>query len=298
MDDINLGQLTNAGFKRIGLSFIGKVDDYFFTLTDKLDVEKEITVSINIAPNDDKSKLFEYLDKEQCFKDYGIDGKTVTITFIESSEKDLLNALQELAFKLKEINAVCVCGSCDNTEYLAVYTNGTVHSVLCEKCGSEVLKSFEEEKNKNPNYGKGFFLSLIGALIGSIVWILIGMAGFYASIAGLAISFCAFKGYEIAGGKVTKTGVIINIITIAIAFFFAQYIGLFIALQKEVPELTFSLFVLNSNLIFTDHDILSYILPNMGLGLLFVVLGASRTISNNFNAAKQAEEFKIEKINF
>ena len=122
------------------------------------------------------------------------------------------------------------------------------------------------------------------------------MAGFYASIAGLAISFCAFKGYEMAGAKVSKTGVIINVITILIAFLFAQHVGLYIELHKEIPELTFSMFILNTHLILSDSDVLRYVLPNMGLGFLFVALGAYRTIANNFDAAKQAAGFKIEKV--
>ena len=56
------------------------------------------------------------------------------------------------------------------------------------------------------------------------------------------------------------------------------------------------MFILNTHLILSDSDVLRYVLPNMGLGFLFVALGAYRTIANNFDAAKQAAGFKIEKV--
>ena len=296
MNESNLDKLTGAGFKKIGASLVGKIDGYFFTVTDRIDAENETDISINLAQNDERSKFLEFLDKEEHFKEYSIDKNNISITFKEDAGKDIVDALNDAAAKLSDIGALCICGSCDSTDNLGVYSNGTLHSILCDKCGEGVLKTFDEEKNRKGNYVKGFFASLIGALLGSLLWILIGMAGFYASIAGLAISFCAFKGYEMAGAKVSKTGVIINVITILIAFLFAQHVGLYIELHKEIPELTFSMFILNTHLILSDSDVLRYVLPNMGLGFLFVALGAYRTIANNFDAAKQAAGFKIEKV--
>ena len=62
MNNINLEKLNGLGFKKVGINWLGKIGRYYFEIQDKQDSEEELIVSLNLAPNTEKSKLFEYLD--------------------------------------------------------------------------------------------------------------------------------------------------------------------------------------------------------------------------------------------
>ncbi len=299
MTENNIEKLDELNFKKIGIDRIGKIGNYFFSIEDKQDSENELIVSFSFAPNNNKSKLFEYFDKleeNNKITEYSLEKSKVNIIYIENDDETIDNFLNNIVNKINEINGKCICSNCENTENLSFYSNGNVYSLLCEKCGTNVINQFEDDKNKANNYVKGFFASLIGALIGSALWIIIGAFGFFASIAGLAISYCAFKGYGIAKGKLSRKGIILNVIAIIIGFLFAQYAVLFIEFMKEFENMNLLGFIQFTPIIFTDFEFIKSLLPDIGLGILFAFLGTYRTIINNYKSAKNAENIKVEKL--
>ena len=304
MNNINLEKLNGLGFKKVGINWLGKIGRYYFEIQDKQDSEEELIVSLNLAPNTEKSKLFEYLDNLENIKDYSKFENRISIIYEESEDEtdDISTFLKGLCSNLEEVEGRCVCGNCENTEYLSYYTSGDSYTLLCEECGTKAIKNFEASKNANTNYVKGFIFSLVGAILGSALWIVLGAIGLYASIAGLFIAYCAFKGYEMAQGKFTRKGIILNVVAIVIAFILAQYAGLFLEFIKETPslkgepKLALQTFLLITPYMFTDIEFIKGLLPDLGLGLLFVTLGTYRMITNNYKAAKLAESIKIEKL--
>ncbi len=299
MNEKNVEKLNELSFKNIGINWIGKIDGVYFSIEDKQDSENELLVSLNLAQNASKGKLLEYFDELQVnnkIVEYNLNKNKLEIIYVEQDDDDVAGFLGMIVSKFKEIDGACTCDNCNNTENLSFYTNGYVASLLCETCGTNVMNQFEKEKAQDTNYIRGFFASLIGALIGSTVWIIIGVLGFVASIAGLAISYCAFKGYEIANGKFTRKGIILNIITIVLAFIFAQYAGLYIDFLKEYENLSLYKFIRVTPYLFSDFEFIKTVLPNFGLGILFAFLGTYRTIINKYKSAKNAENFKIEKL--
>ena len=52
-----------------------------------------------------------------------------------------------------------------------------------------------EDWEKKENLPLGLIGAVIGILLGSVLWVLIGQIGFIAGIAGYAIVFCGMKGY-------------------------------------------------------------------------------------------------------
>lgn len=298
MTDKNVEKLDELGFQEVGIVRIGKIGGYFFEVEDKQDAEDELIIAFNFAPNSSKSKLFEYFDKleeNKAIKDYSLEKNKIFITYTED-EEDVGAFLNELAAKIAEIDGKCICSNCENTENLSFYSNKIVYSLLCDDCGTDLMNQLDNDKKSDPNYVKGFLASLIGGLIGSALWILIGSFGFFASIAGFAISYCAFKGYGLVKGKFSRAGIILNVIAIIIAFLFAQYAGIFIELAKEYENLTFQKFLLVTPDLFTDLEFLKALIPDMGLGLLFVFLGTYRTISQNYKSARNVETMKVEKL--
>jgi len=298
MTDFNLDKLAQLGFKKININWIGKVRNYYFSILDKQDSENELIISITYAPNENKSKIFEFFDglqTEKVISDYGMEKDIITVTFVESDNSGIDTFINQLANNFDSIGLTCKCSCCDETDNLHYFTEGYNYRLLCDTCAEKFMADQEKYRLKSNRYFLGFVYSLVGALIGSIVWILIGIAGFVASIAGVAISYCAFKGYEIARAKISRKGIILNVFSIIIAFLIAQYIGLFLELRDEV---TFSQFVYITPYLFRDWEFIKACLPNFGLGLLFAFLGCSGTISKQYKAAKYVDEFKIEKIEF
>lgn len=301
MTETNAKKLEELGFKKVGIDYVGKLSSYFFNVEDKQDSENELAISIDIAQNSNKGQFFSFLDKlcgDGKISSYDSVHDSVTMVFCEGGVETVDLFLNELVQQLDSIGAICICQSCQRHDDLAFYTDWKKHLILCSTCASSVMKKYEEEKNKNGNYIKGLIFSLTGALIGSVVWIIIGALGFFASIAGLAISYCAFKGYDMAKGKYSKIGIVINIVSILLAFLFAQYAVVFIEFAKELPGLTLKDFMYSTPYLFKDPEFIKAILPNLGFGLLFAVLGSYRTIANNIRTAKNNDNFKIEKIEF
>lgn len=86
---------------------------------------------------------------------------------------------------------------------------------------------------KPENVVAGIVGALLGALIGAAAIILLSMAGYVASISGLILAVCTFKGYELLGGRLTTKGIIISLILILVTPFLADTIGWGIVIYQE-----------------------------------------------------------------
>lgn len=197
---------------------------------------------------------------------------------------------------LKEVNASNVCSNCKSRFSVNFYDVNHSVSLLCDSCFDTINKTIQNNKENPNNYFLGFICSLLGSIIGSIVWIGLGAVGFYASIAGLAIAVAAFYGYKIGKGKYTKIGIVINVITILAGVFFAEFIGLYIEIAKELRDPNFFVFFRFFSAIIKDKEVIFSSLPSLCLGLLFAFLGSYRIIIDNYIKAKTEESIEIKKI--
>lgn len=82
----------------------------------------------------------------------------------------------------------------------------------------------------------GIVGAVIGALIGSALWVLIGQVGFIAGIAGYAIVFCSVKGYKLLGKTISKKGIIICVIFSLVMILAAEYVSTGIAIYQAFIE--------------------------------------------------------------
>ena len=119
-----------------------------------------------------------------------------------------------------------VCGT--DTFAINCYEINGEHHHICERCAAEVNATLQ--KNQNPpakrparqpqsNFIAGIGGAAAGALIGCILWIIIYKLGFVGGIAGIAVAFCSFKGYELLGGSLDKKGIICSIAIMVILIF-------------------------------------------------------------------------------
>lgn len=303
MNSMNEERLLEIGFKKVGNYLVGKIKNGFFTIVDSASESSELLISFGIGKTENKGLLFTFLDeyiKKEIIVDYKMDSETIEVRYNEKEINDISFFIKELASKMEELQMRCECSNCEHTENLGFYSNGVVPLLLCDECGQAVISKIQSEKNAKNNYVKGFLFALIGALLGSILWIILGAVGFYASIAGYAIAVAAFKGYEKAKGKLTGFGIGLNIIAIIFGFLFAEYAGLYIEFYRTVDVVDKSLqtFHLVTNILLRDSTsgFLKSILLDVLIGSIFIVLGCHRTISLHIKNAKEQKNFKVEKI--
>ncbi len=162
---------------------------------------------------------------------------------------------------------------------------------LCNSCAESAAARRREIADASPiSYVTGTIGALLGALIGSAVWIGIGAAGFYASIGGVAIAYAAFFGYRTLGGKSSKVSVLIIAVSVLAAVIFAELFGVGLELaryaksegiQVPIPKLAEVVFEL-----VREGDV-SEIYMNMGIGILFAGLGAYGILKKIFFGAEQ-----------
>ncbi len=93
-----------------------------------------------------------------------------------------------------------------------------------------------EDWEKKENLPLGLIGAVIGILLGSVLWVLIGQIGFIAGIAGYAIVFCGMKGYQLLGKKLSKTGIIICSVLSFLAIIGAEVVSLGITAYRELSE--------------------------------------------------------------
>lgn len=146
-------------------------------------------------------------------------------------------------------------------------------SAHCAQCGAALTQSqgaFNQQSNYNqpnysqpnynqPNYGQpsrpaarpeldkpenvvaGIIAAVVGTAIGALAIILLLQAQIIASIAGFIMAFCALKGYEKFGGKLSTLGIIICSVLILIAPYISYRVGIIWAAMSESPyDLTYS----------------------------------------------------------
>lgn len=284
-------------------SFYGVVSGYYVLIENQLcNNTPAYVLTINFQVDSSVGKIVDLLTELKSINENKIletkcaDG-LLKVSFNGLIEESLLQKLiMNIIENLKENNIVSTCVHCGKKDFLSFYKYNGGISCLCSECGSKLIDTLEQQKNAANNYLVGFAGALIGSVIGSIAWILIGLAGFYASIAGYLIAFCSFKGYKLLKGKITVVGVIINVCTILLAFLFANYIGLFFELRKSLDELTFSVFNQIMPLVIKEPGVIKELLLNLGLGLLFIVLGSYKTIQTFFQEAKNKDSAEIQKL--
>jgi hypothetical protein len=183
---------------------------------------------------------------------------------------------------------------CANAADSFAMVNGTALK-LCSKCQSEIENSIvqqaaEHAEVKN-NYLRGTLGAFLGALVGSVAWVVIGLLGYVAAIGGIAISFCAAKGYTLMKGKLTKPAILIICIISIFVMITAEFVSYDIAVYKEVVksvgDVSFTMVTqVTYDSILHDSEVSAEFIKNCLLGLLFLALGSYVIIKPLFAKAK------------
>ena len=90
----------------------------------------------------------------------------------------------------------------------------------------------------------GIVGALLGSLIGVAAIVLLDQLGYVAAVSGIVMGFCALKGYEILGGKLSKLGVVISVIIVILMIWVGTRASWALALQQQIytEESAFTVF--------------------------------------------------------
>ena len=135
------------------------------------------------------------------------------------------------------------------------------------------------------------------SLAGAVIYFLLNMIGYVASISGLVGAVCAVKGYALFSKKESKKGIIIAAIVSLLVMVFAWYLcvgyDIYDAYKMgfEMGEVDFTLTFLEAvraiPVFLDDPEIAGTCYRNLALGMFFCLLGCASFVINKFRNANQ-----------
>lgn len=171
------------------------------------------------------------------------------------------------------------CNNCGNV----LSDNAT----FCDYCGLAVQQETTQlQEKKKSNVAAGTVGALIGALIGGASIVLVSRLGFVAAICGLILAVCTLKGYELMGGSLNVTGVIICVALMLITPYIADRLDWALLLMEDYQasygeSLSLGLaFSLIPDLIAEGAIEMGDYVKNLAMIYIFTVLGGASSVVN------------------
>ncbi len=194
--------------------------------------------------------------------------------------------LQEFTAYCQSNNLVSCCESCGAESGLSLYQVETVEHMLCPSCYANASDSFQRRAEEISRKGSGNIIggivgALLGSVLGVIVWVLIYQLGYISGIAGLVMVICALKGYEILGGHLSKTGIIISCVISIVMLLIAEQVcvGLEIYdVYKDYAEITFFDAFKSVPEFLEEPELKAAVIYDIVIGYLLMAVGAWGTV--------------------
>lgn len=152
----------------------------------------------------------------------------------------------------------------------------------CDDCGTAVERNAVVAKPENVL--TGVVGALIGAVLGGASIVLLSQLGFVASVSGLILAVCTLKGYELLGGQLTKRGIIISCLLMAITPYIADRIDWAIVIAQAFADdgVTLGMAFAAVHEVIAESDMLGDYFLSLGMIYLFVIIGAFGTLKGLF----------------
>lgn len=153
---------------------------------------------------------------------------------------------------------------------------------VCDDCGTMVERNAPAAKPENVL--TGVVGAVIGAVLGGASIILLSQLGFVASISGLILAVCTLKGYELLGGRLSKRGIIISCVLMAITPYIADRIDWAIVIAQAFADegVTLGMAFAAVHDVIAESDMLGDYFLSLGMIYLFVLIGAFGTLRGLF----------------
>ena len=238
-----------------------------------------------------EEKLAEVdLKRTYRIQSLAVDGRTLSFAFFDNpGTMKKLRAFLDWFVPVLEESGAAKADTCVECGQKLTYSStwllvGECTHHMHEACRDKVKRQLAEEEQirKEESEGShltGFLGALAGGLLGAVVWAVVLLLGYVASIVGLLIGFLAEKGYNLAKGKQDKSKIAVLVIVIVLSVLVGTFAADAISLAQmissgELYEYTYSeIPLLILFLAMNDAGYMTATLSNMGMGLLFAGLG-------------------------
>lgn len=197
--------------------------------------------------------------------------------------EDITHVVEGMYAALVEVGVrpVRCCGECViEGEYLAT-TVGT-HSIMpmCDHCYGlgerDTAQTKQELSESDYGYSMGIAGALLGGVIATVPWIIVGRMGFFASILGLIIGSGALYGYRLAGARTgPKTRWIILFSTLLCVLFAHT-----LSLAMELAEVGIPINLLTYRILFTDRAFFDLSWGRLSIATVMALIGVRGIFSS------------------
>ena len=164
-----------------------------------------------------------------------------------------------------------------------------------------------EVKTDRENVLAGAVGAFLFALVGGVIWIILGRIGIIAGISGLIGVVCAIKGYSVFAKCESKKGIVISVIMAALVIIIAWYAGMawdFYEAAKEWyaegeidSKLSYFDCLRSAYLFFEEKEIAWAYFKDLAIGLLFCIIASVSYIGSYSKKLKANETSSIAAAN-
>jgi len=281
-------------------SYYGHYLQYWFELNQ---IEKNI-ISLSMVVDESFSfePLKESLLEMDCITDIEVHENLLEATINMEALKNIntIEFFNEFFAICKKSGVKPICKLCQINLPNAYFKHDNKIFPSCNECvddANRLKKAIQSPDLRT--YMRGSIGALFGALLGSVVWVIIALIGFFAAIGGVAISYAAYMGYTKLGGISNKKSIIIIGLSILVAVVFAEFVCIAIELYRHFSADGIEVGLLNIILItfyiLGDSEVFGEFIRNILLGLLFAGLGSWGLLKDILENAK-ATNALIEEI--
>ena len=150
---------------------------------------------------------------------------------------------------------------------------------------SQVQDTVEAYEAREENFLLGTLGSLLGAILGGAVALVIARFGYVSVLAGLALGYCTIKGYELLGKKLTRKGVAVSAIWMILTVLLVHQLDYTLEVAKQLHiEFGYAWDLLN-NAVFNSEFPDNYFL-NLGMLVVFTLGGAWISVQSALEVQK------------
>lgn len=212
---------------------------------------------------------------------------------VEEAATEATDAVEETAVEASEAveeAADAVNGAADGAADGAIFTAGEPSFTGGESFQAPPVPAQKE------NTVAGIVGAFLFALAGGIIYFLLYQIGIFAALSGTVAVICAIKGYSVFGKGESIKGVIISTVIAFLVIVAAWYLclsydvytvyGEWFELGEIDFQITFFEAVRGSHIYLFGPDMIPAYWLDLGLGLLFCVLGAFSPVKNALAKAK------------
>jgi cyanate permease len=174
---------------------------------------------------------------------------------------------------------------------------------LHKGCAESLLRQAELEQRQEQEadtgtYGRGLLGALLGGLIGAVVWAVVLYFGYMAALVGLLIGWLTEVLYRKLGGKNGKVKILILLVAALLSVVVGTLGADALTLVQMISdgELYGSygdILPFIGELLVTDSEYLTGTLLNIGLGMVFALLGMFGVL---YQTHKETQKVKMKEI--